>query len=177
MSDQYVGEIRLFAGDYAPQYWAFCDGSLLSIAGNEALYSLIGITYGGDGVNQFALPDLRGRVPIGQGNLLTASGSVAFTVGQKGGNESVTLTTDNMPVHSHMASVQSGSGTSPNPTGNYWAAPGITQYVTSPDTATIRTMNAASVTNTGNNAPHENRMSSIAMNYIIAVFGIYPTQS
>ncbi len=177
MSDQYIGEIRMFAGDYAPQSWAFCDGSLLSISEYQTLFTLIGTTYGGDGVKQFALPDLRGRVPIGQGNLSAASGNVSFSLGQKGGSESVTLTTDSIPAHSHVALVQSGSGDSPNPIGNHWAAPGIPQYVTNPDEATIKTMNAASVVNTGNNAPHENRMSSITVSYIIALVGIFPNRS
>ncbi len=110
MSDQYVGEIRLFAGDYAPENWAFCDGRLLSIAEYQMLYSLIGTTYGGDGVSNFALPDLRGRVPVSQGNLTTPSGTVAFHIGQMGGKESVTLTANTIPAHTHMAAVQSGSG-------------------------------------------------------------------
>ena len=118
MSDQYLGEIRMFAGNYAPEGWAMCNGQLLMINQNEALFSLIGTTYGGDGQTTFALPDLQGRVPVHTGRN-NVTGTV-YPLGQKGGTETVTLVADQLPRHTHAVNAQSQAGTSSTPDNNYW---------------------------------------------------------
>src|SRR3954469_17037420 len=119
MSEPYIGEIRMFAGNFAPLNWAICDGSLQAIANNDALYALLGTTYGGDGVNTFALPDLRGRAPVHQG---TYAGN-SFIIGQSSGAETVTLTSNQMPAHSHVPQAASGASGNPanSPAGNFWS--------------------------------------------------------
>ena len=121
MAQPYVGEVRMFAGNFAPAGWMFCSGQFLPISENETLFQLIGTTYGGDGQNTFALPDLRGRVPIHQGN--------AFLLAETGGAEQVTLTVNQIPSHSHVPAANSGNGTSTSPVNNVWAAqPALLQY-------------------------------------------------
>lgn len=171
MAEPFLGEIKLFAGNYAPQGWAYCDGSSLSIASNDALYSLIGTTYGGDGVNNFNLPDLRGRVPVHKGP--------TYQLGLMDGRESVVLTPDQMPPHTHALNATTTVGQesgNPSPAGNVLAAgiDGLQMYRTSPPS---QALNAGSVTPVGGGQPHENRQPFIAMNYIIALEGIYPPQN
>src|SRR5271165_5323133 len=113
MSSPFVGEIRMFAGNFAPAGWAFCDGQLLSISQNETLFNLIGTTYGGDGQSTFALPNLQGRIPIHQGN--------GFVLAQSGGTETVTLNLNQIPAHTHPPQAGAAGGTSNSPAGNYWA--------------------------------------------------------
>lgn len=173
MSQPYVGEIRLFGGNFRPAGWAFCDGSLLPISENDVLFQLIGTTYGGDGQSTFALPDLRGRVPVHQG---TPAG-VTYTIGQTGGVESVTLTTAQMPVHTHPM-MATGSGQQASPQGAYFAVvsssqAGANAYGAAPtDTPLV----ATSVSNVGGNQPHENMQPTLFVNYIISLFGIFPSQ-
>ncbi|HVG92023.1 MAG TPA: tail fiber protein, partial [Alphaproteobacteria bacterium] len=116
MSQPFIGEIRMFAGNFAPVGWAFCNGALIPIAENDALFNLIGTTYGGDGQNTFALPNLQSRIPVHVGP--------GFALGQSGGVESVTLTTSQIPAHSHVPTCNSGTGNLPDPTGGVWAQPG-----------------------------------------------------
>lgn len=177
MSDQYVGEVRMFGGTYAPRGWALCDGRLLSIAQNAPLFSLLGTIYGGDGQTTFALPDLRGRVPMHQGQGLGLSDR---TIGEVAGVENVSLTTLEMPIHNHpaMASTAAGSSTTPSgsvpasPSGNnakLYAIPGTNSIDVSPMAAAIQP--------DGNNLPHSNMMPALCVNFIIALDGIFPSRN
>ncbi len=171
MSSPYVGEIRLFAGNFAPVDWNFCDGTVLAISEFDVLFNLIGTTYGGDGVNTFQLPDLRGRVPIHMGQ---GSGLANYTIGQRAGTETVTLTTGQIPSHTHLANANSNQGTAITPTSNVWAAlTDFSQYATS----TTGNMSASAVGQAGSNQPHDNLLPFLSVNFIISLFGIYPTQS
>jgi len=176
MSDQFVGEIRMFGGDYAPLGWALCDGSTISISGNEALYSLLGTTYGGDGVTTFKLPDLRGRVPIHQaaGNL-PILGSVNYPLGAMGGVETVTLTSNQMPAHTHVPSANTNNGTVSNPTNAFWASNSDTSVYSNATPNAL--MNPAEVGPAGGNMPHNNMMPFVTLNFIIALEGNYPMQN
>ena len=169
MSEPYIGEIRMFGGNFAPVGWSFCDGSTLSIAQYDALFNLIGTTYGGDGVNTFNLPDLRGRVPVHQG----AGSQGSYTIGQNGGSETVTLNTSQLPAHSHGAQAQSGQGNQQAPAGGVWAASILNQYSTN---AANAAMNPQSMAMAGGNQPHENMLPFQCISFIIALNGIYPTQ-
>lgn len=171
MSEAYLGEIRLFAGDYAPEYWHLCDGSLLSINQYQALYSLLGTTYGGDGVQNFALPDLRGRMIVGQG---TSTAGIMYNRGQKAGAETVALTQANLPSHTHMVSASSTAATSNSPNNAVWANAVNTSYATSAANAVLAP--AAVSTAAGGGQAHQNCQPSVALTYIIALQGIYPTQ-
>jgi len=170
MSNPFVGEIRMFGGNFAPLGWAFCDGTLLSISEYEVLFNLIGTTYGGDGQNTFALPDLRGRVPIHQGS---NQGST-YVIGQLGGAESVTLTPNQLPAHSHQALVSSSAATSNTPVGNVWANWTGAQYS---DLGADTTMNPAAIGPVGGNQPHDNMVPFLAVNFIISLFGVFPSQN
>lgn len=175
MSDPFIGEIRMFAGNFAPVNWAFCDGTLLSISDNDALFSLIGTTYGGDGQTTFALPDLRGRLPVGQG---AGPGLTPRTVGQQFGTDTVTLTAQQLPAHSHGFVATTASGTSPNPRDNLFANSGEDViYAPPPDNPPYETMNQQTVRNDGGGTAHDNHMPSTAMSYIICLSGIFPSRS
>ena len=170
MSQPYVGEIRLFAGNFAPLNWMFCDGSLLPISENEVLFSLIGTTYGGDGQSTFALPDLRGRAIVHQG--------AGFVMGEMASVESVTITGQQIPGHSHpvLATTATATAAVPGPTVMLAAAPsGDPVY----DTATAGRVSLApnAVGLAGSSQPHENRQPYLAINYIISLYGIYPSQT
>jgi microcystin-dependent protein len=169
MSQPYIGEIRMFAGNFAPAGWMLCEGQLLSISDNDALFNLIGTTYGGDGQSTFGLPDLRGRIPIHQG-----SGSM---LAEQGGVESVTLTTQQLPSHTHtlQASTSQASSTSPaNQALAVTQAATITPYGTDRPTVTLA---ASSVSTVGGNQPHDNMQPYLCINFIISLFGIFPSQS
>lgn len=168
----YIGTIMPFAGNFAPAGWAKCDGSLLPIAENEALYALIGTTYGGDGQETFALPDLRGRVPLHQGQ---GRGLSINVIGEAGGVETVTLTTNQLPAHTHPVAANSGAGTSASPAGGVWAAGPANAYTAS--AAANTTMSGAAISASGGGQPHENMLPFLAVNFCIAVEGIYPSQS
>lgn len=168
--DQYIGEIRMFAGNYAPQGWAFCDGQLLSIAQYDALFSLIGTTYGGDGINNFALPDLRGRIPVNRGQ---GPGLSNCYLGAMAGTETVTLTVEQLPAHSHPVAISTTAGTLESPANAFWAA-NINQYSTSPPNGQ---MNPEAITAVGNNRAHENMMPYLCISFIIALEGFYPDRN
>lgn len=168
----YIGEIRMFAGDFAPVGWKFCNGDLVTVNQFPALFSIISNVYGGDGRSTFALPDLRSRMPIGVGN---APGLSAYKRGNQGGKETVSLTVDQMPRHSHKttsnASDSSGiGGTTQEVTKNYWAKGGT--YATSKSTTMAD--DAVAVENAGEGQAHENRPPYTALNFIICVVGAYP---
>jgi len=168
MSQSYVGEIRMFAGNFAPVGWHFCDGSLIPISENDTLYNLIGTTYGGDGQSTFALPDLRGRVPRHQGS--------GFTPGQLAGVESVTLTTNTIPAHRHSLLASTDTASSTVPTSNVLATTGTTSIYASGATPN-RPMAAQSVSSAGGSQPHDNMQPLLTVSFIISLFGIYPTPS
>ncbi len=179
MTDAFIGEIRMFGGGYAPEYWALCDGATLPIADNDTLFSLIGTTYGGDGVTTFGLPDLRGRLPVHQGN---GAGLSPRTIGSNGGTETVTLTPANMPMHAHGVIVSTDAGTldGPGPTA-VPAAPtnGVTPFLyVLPGTNPVvpGPMAASSIGPAGGNAAHANMMPSLCVSFIIALQGVYPNQ-
>jgi microcystin-dependent protein len=165
--DPFIGEIRMFGGNFAPTGWAFCDGQLIPISENDALFTLIGTTYGGDGLVTFALPDLRGRVPIHQGN--------GFTLGQAAGVETVTLTTQQIPVHSHafLGSLNQGGTTNP-PTNVVAQIPGGNVYI---QDSTGVAMNNQSLQPVGGSQPHENRQPFLTISFIIALDGVFPQQN
>ncbi|MBB6734244.1 phage tail protein [Cohnella zeiphila] len=171
MSDQYLGEIRMFSGNYAPQGWAFCNGQILSVNENQALFSILGGTYGGDGKTTFALPDLRGRVPIHNGT--SPQSGTKFAIGQKGGTETVTLTEAQLPAHTHTVNAQSAPGTNTNPTNSFWATSTVKEYSTA---APNLTMSAAAVSYEGANQEHDNMMPFFPVTFIIATQGLYPSQ-
>lgn len=171
MSDPYVGEVRLFAGNFAPLGWAFCQGQLMPISENETLFNLIGTTYGGDGQQTFALPDLRGRVPVHQGQGL---GLTPRQMGEMAGVESVALSTVQMPAHSHALRASTAAASVTTPAGALLGATSVNSY----DNASAGTpMAAAAITGAGGSQPHDNMAPTLALNYIISLFGIYPTQS
>ena len=170
MAQPYVGEIRMFAGNFAPAEWMFCEGQLVPISENETLFNLIGTTYGGDGQNTFGLPDLRGRAPIHQGNL---AGGGSYQIGQVLGSESVTLTASQLPAHTHGLGANSGPGNGAGPSGAVWARSSATQNYAA---AGATPMNAAAVASSGGNQPHENMQPFLAINFIISLFGIFPQQ-
>lgn len=174
MGDQFIGEIRMFVGNFAPVGWALCDGQLLSIASNTALFSIIGTTYGGDGQTTFALPDLRGRFPMHPG---MGPGLSNRSLGQRGGQESVTLTANHMPVHTHAANASSSDADQVTPSGNVWAAEpaGATAlyHNGAPDTS----MNPQAIDVAGGDQPHDNMSPFLCVNFIIALQGLYPPRS
>jgi microcystin-dependent protein len=165
MAEPFIGEIRQFAGNFAPQGWALCAGQLLPIDQNDALFALIGTTYGGDGQTTFGLPDLQGRVPVHVGSNIN--------LGQPGGSETVTLTQGELPIHAHTAA-SSNTGVNDQPAGNVWGKTGsLAAYGAPPSSATL---NPASVSATGGSQPHENRVPFVAITYIISLEGIFPSQ-
>jgi microcystin-dependent protein len=170
MSSPYIGEIRIFAGNFAPQGWAFCDGQVLAISDNDVLFNLIGTTYGGDGQSTFALPDLRGRVPIHMG---TGAGT-AFTLAETGGVETVTLTTPQIPAHTHPFIVSTDAGTQPAPAGNVLATSAtVAMY----KFATPTTAMAEHTSSTGGSQPHSNFQPYVCVSFIISLFGVFPSQT
>ncbi len=173
MSDPFLGEIRLFAGTFAPRGWALCEGQLLEVSQFDALFSLLGTIYGGDGRTTFGLPDLRGRVPIHQG---TGPGLSPRRIGARGGSETVTLTTANLPSHTHPPRASTSVGTESTPQGNVPAeSPSMDLYVEgeTPDTA----LASAAVANVGGSQSHFNLAPFLCVNYIIALSGIYPSRT
>jgi microcystin-dependent protein len=173
MSNPYIGEIRMFGGNFAPVGWDLCQGQLVPISQNDALFNLIGTTYGGDGQNTFALPNLSGRVPVHQGQ---GSGiSQQYIIGEAAGVESVTLTVQQIPSHTHAATCSTGPGNQTNPDG---AVPGDSAsvqiyYEDIPD-SNFRTGN---IQTAGGSQPHENMQPFLVLNYIIAMLGVFPTQN
>jgi microcystin-dependent protein len=165
MSNPYVGEIRMFAGDFAPQGWMFCEGQLMAISQNPTLFNLIGTTYGGDGQNTFALPDLRGRIPIHMGP--------GFVLAQTGGVEYVTLTQSQIPAHTHAVMATSNANTASTPVGNYLAKGPDIYELNKAGTSTM----AAAISTVGGSQPHYNFQPYLCVNFILSLFGVYPSQS
>jgi microcystin-dependent protein len=176
MSQPFVGQIMIFGFDFAPRNWALCNGQLLAIQQNTALFSILGTTYGGNGTTTFALPDLRGRVPMqwgpGAGPVLP-SGLTQRTIGEVGGQETVTLLQTQMPQHTHTALASSVTPAVGVPTGNAWATGGTAAYAATANT----TMATGALPNAGSNQAHENRAPLLALNYCIALFGIFPSRN
>jgi microcystin-dependent protein len=169
MAQPYVGEIRMFAGNFAPAGWMFCEGQLLPISENETLFQLIGTTYGGDGQSTFALPDLRGRIPIHQGN--------GFILAETGGAESITLTVNQIPSHTHPLLCSTSPASSPSPTNNVAAvtqAATITGYGSDNPSVFFPTQSVSPV---GGSQPHTNFQPYLCVDFIISLFGIFPSQT
>jgi microcystin-dependent protein len=172
MSSPYIGEIRMFGGNFAPAGWSFCDGQLVAISENDTLFTLIGTTYGGDGQETFALPDLRGRVPLHQ--------STNFVMGQAAGVEEVTINIATMAAHTHPLQASSNAGTTNIPTATTLLATegpaGISNVFTylPPGGTPQIAMNPAAVGLSGGSQPHPNIQPSVGINYIISLFGIFP---
>lgn len=171
MANPYVGEIRMFGGNFAPAGWAFCNGATLPISENDVLFNLIGTTYGGDGQNTFQLPNLQSRVP----NHMGTGGGGTYQIGEMGGVESVTLTVSQIPSHNHLAN-GSNSGGSDTPSNNFWGS-SVTgkPYVLDTNVAANVQMNAATIGPSGGNQPHDNMIPFLCINYIIALYGVYPS--
>ena len=167
MAQPYVGEIRIFAGNFAPAGWMFCEGQLLPISEYETLFNLIGTTYGGDGQSTFALPDLRGRIPLHQGN--------GFSLAETGGAEEITLTVNQIPAHSHSFLASNDIANSPNP-GNSLVArsPQVNIFLNSNPTVAMPSQFLGSV---GGSQPHTNFQPYLCVDFIISLFGIFPSQT
>lgn len=165
----YFGEIQITTANFAPRGWAMCNGQLLPISTNQELFSLLGTTYGGDGRTTFALPDLRGKMPVGISDI-----DPSFSIGVKGGEESHTLTLPELPLHTHYVNASPGTGSLSSPANAYPAinAQGIRQYSSTQNAL----MNAAAVNPTGSGQPHNNMPPYLVLNYIIALIGVYPTR-
>jgi microcystin-dependent protein len=167
VSEPFIGSIVLFAGNFAPRGWAFCNGQILSIAQNTALFSILGTTYGGNGQTTFALPDLRGRVPVSQGQ---GPGLSNYSLGETAGVESVTLLQQQMPTHTHTQPASNGQQTTNRPNGAVPAQGGV--YASAGDGSALDPTSPA-----GGSQPHENRPPYLALNYIIALEGIFPSRN
>jgi microcystin-dependent protein len=178
MSEPFIGEIRMFGGNFAPVGWAFCDGQLIAIAENDALFTLIGTTYGGDGQDTFGLPDLRGRVPLHQGSL----GGNSYVIGEQAGAETVTITSSSMAAHNHLVATTGAVANSNVPSSATILAD------EGPASATVKayqpfaasnqvTLRNTTVGGAGGSQPHENMQPFLTISFIISLFGIFPSQS
>ena len=167
MPQPYVGEIRMFGGNFAPSGWAFCNGQALAISENETLFQLIGTTYGGDGQATFNLPDLRGRLPVHVGP--------DFALARKAGAERVTLTVQQMPSHTHPLGASTAPGTASSPQGNLLAASGSSNvYRTGPAAAPLSSQTLGQA---GGSLPHPNLQPYLCVSFIISLFGLFPSQT
>jgi microcystin-dependent protein len=170
MGEPFIGEIRMVGFNFAPAGWALCHGQTMAISENDALFTLIGTTYGGDGQETFNLPDLRGRIPVHAGQ---GPGLSNRTLGEVSGTETVTLTTQQIPVHSHPAQAQTGAGNQASPSNGVWAASGQGQYGVGTGNAAMKnTLISAS----GGSQPHDNMMPYTTISFIISLFGVFPHQ-
>ena len=166
MSEPFLAEIKIVGFNFAPRGWAYCDGQILPINQNQSLYSLLGTTYGGDGRTSFALPDLRSRTPIHQGD--------GYQLGQKGGAETVTLTAAEIGAHTHTVKASSAAGNNPTPTGRVLAAAGVYR---DPEAANMTALRSGTVTNAGGGQAHNNMQPSLALNFCIALLGLFPSRN
>jgi microcystin-dependent protein len=169
MAQPYVGEIRMFAGNFAPAGWMFCEGQLLPISENETLFQLLGTTYGGDGESTFALPDLRGRIPIHQGN--------GFILAETGGAEEITLTVNQIPSHGHPMLATAQIGNNPNPLNLLTGAtstPNVDLYAEPPKTPVVN-MATTAIGPVGGSQPHTNFQPYLCVDFIISLFGLFPS--
>jgi microcystin-dependent protein len=179
MSSPFIGEIRMFAGNFAPVGWALCQGQLIPISENDALFNLIGTTYGGDGQTTFALPNLQSRIPVHVGP--------GFVLGQSGGEEAVTLTDNQLPAHNHLVQTTTSPGASAKatPNGNFLADetlgsppnPQPFTYAAFVNDANQRTLAPSSIKTTGGTQPHDNMVPFLVVNFIISLFGVFPSQT
>ncbi len=167
MSQPFVGEVRMFGGNFAPAGWMFCEGQLLPISENETLFNLIGTTYGGDGESTFGLPDLRGRIPIHQGN--------GFTLAETGGAEELTLATQQMPSHTHPLLSNSSTATASQPAGSVLAASTGATVLPFGTDAPLGGLHPQSLGPAGGSQPHNNFQPYLCVNFIISLFGIFPS--
>ena len=174
MSEPFVGEIRMFAGNFAPRGWAFCDGQLLSISQNDALFSLLGTLYGGDGRTTFGLPDLRGRIPVHAGS---GPGLTTRYLGANGGTENETLIVNQLPVHNHAPRAVDTPGTSSSPENAVWAAAPQGAFYVTGDANPGATMNSQIATQIGGSQSHTNMQPYLCIHFIIALVGIYPSRN
>ena len=166
MSEPFLAEVRIVGFNFAPRGWAFCDGQILPINQNQSLYSLLGTTYGGDGRTSFALPDMRGRVPIHVGE--------GHREGQKSGEETHTLTAAEVPNHDHVLRATDDNATSNTPAGNVFGRSTFSVYI---DPSNLVGMNSAAVANVGGGQAHENMMPYLALNFCIALQGLFPSRN
>jgi len=171
MADPFVAEIRIFGGNFAPKGWAFCDGQIMPIGQNTALFSLLGTTYGGDGRSTFALPDLRGRSPLHQGQ---GPGLTSRFLGESAGVETVTVTQSQIPMHTHALAAGSAAA-STNPGGNLFGKP-VSAKIYGPVTSMVP-MSAGAIGSAGQNQAHDNRQPYLVLSFIIALQGIFPPRS
>lgn len=177
MTQPYLGEVRMFAGNFAPRNNAYCSGQIMSIQQNAALFSLLGTYYGGNGTTTFGLPDLRGRIPVSQGQ---GPGLSNYVIGQQGGTETVTITQQTLPQHNHMMVVSNAVPTTAAPSGNMPAqmsTPINNFWVPNTKQTTSDLLNAQFLTMVGGNQPHENRMPAMAISMIIALAGVFPSRN
>ncbi|MFT5083446.1 MAG: microcystin-dependent protein [Lentisphaeria bacterium] len=177
MSDPFYGEIRMFGGNFAPRNWAFCSGGLLAVADHNAVFSLLGTTYGGDGRTTFGLPDMRGRLPINQG---TGPGLSPYPMGATPGVERVTLSINELPSHTHSLQASTDNSTSSNPGNDVLAShtDGDSPYTAVPtDPSRYQTMNSQTVASTGGNQSHTNMMPYQCVSFIICLVGLYPSRN
>lgn len=172
MAQPYIGEIRMFGGNFAPLGWMFCSGQLVSIAEYETLFQLIGTTYGGDGQETFALPDLQGRIPIHQG---TGQGLSSHVLGETGGVETVTLTTNQIPAHSHPFLATDNPASSTSPIGNVPSKNASLDYYTDDLSGGTTTISPTMLQASGGSQPHNNFQPYLCVNFIISMFGIFPS--
>jgi len=175
MSEPFLAEVRIVGFNFAPRGWAFCDGQILPINQNQSLYSLLGTTYGGDGRTSFALPDLRGRTPIHRGS----SNGTNHALGQKGGEETHTLSANELPNHDHNLQATSEGANTPIPTGNLLASTAPSEfYAAFPNNSSQQAVLAnGTVANVGGGQAHENMMPYIAVNFCIALQGLFPSRN
>jgi microcystin-dependent protein len=174
MSEPFVGELRCFGFNFAPANWAFCDGRLIAISQNDVLFNLIGTTYGGDGQNTFALPDLRSRVPIHQG---TGSNGTTYPLGALSGTENVTLLMTQIPAHTHSILATTNTAVLKRPISGtrYAASSGGNTFYATPNATTV--IAPATVATAGGNQPHSNIQPYLTLSWCISLFGIYPTEN
>jgi microcystin-dependent protein len=172
MAQPYIGEIRMFAGNFAPVGWMFCEGQTIPISENDALFTLIGTTYGGDGEQTFQLPNLQSRIPIHAG---TGPDGNTYQLGEMSGVESVTLSGQQIPIHNHTFLGTSNGANTGNPTNKVLAQSGNVTYMIVADPTV--SMNGAAVTPVGGSQPHENCQPFLCINYIISLYGIFPQQT
>jgi microcystin-dependent protein len=172
MSTPYVGEIRMFGGNFAPAGWMLCEGQALPISEYDTLFALIGTTYGGDGQSTFNLPDLRGRLPLHMG---TSSQGTSYAIGEAGGVERVTLTVQQIPAHNHQLMAAAVTGNQVSPAGSVPASSyNVTPYINDQPAGS---MHASAISPVGGNQPHENMQPYLCINFIISLFGIFPSQT
>ena len=169
MAEPFMSEIRIMSFNFAPKGWALCNGQLLPINQNQALFSLLGTTYGGNGQTTFALPDLRGRIPIHTGD--------GHTLGERAGQTAHTLVNSEMPAHTHIASGTSSNADSPIPTGNYLGAANNLYGPVPASQASLTTLNPSTISNAGGSQPHDNMQPYLTLNFCIALQGIFPSQN